>query len=150
MFTKVLFCTDFSATADKAFKYAVRAASHNGAKLYILHVMPEADAQFWKGYVYEEGQDLEDKALKALQEKVAATYVPAIPEGVEYETAYRVGAAAQQILDFAKEYSDKLLAIDVNLDTTEMLDVTWKLLYKYFKLEEVNIKKELTDQYWHE
>ena len=53
-------------------------------------------------------------------------------------------------LDFAKEYSDKLLAIDVNLDTTEMLDVTWKLLYKYFKLEEVNIKKELTDQYWHE
>ena len=65
--------------------------------------MPEADAQFWKGYVYEEGQDLEDKALKALQEKVAATYVPAIPEGVEYETAYRVGAAAQQILDFAAE-----------------------------------------------
>ena len=53
-------------------------------------------------------------------------------------------------LDFAKEYSDKLLAIDVNLDTTEMLDVTWKLLYKYFRLEEVNIKKELTDQYWHE
>lgn len=53
-------------------------------------------------------------------------------------------------LDFAKEYSEKLLAIDVNLDTTEMLDVTWKLLYKYFKLEEVNIKKEFTDQYWHE
>ncbi len=40
MFTKVLFCTDFSAPADKAFTYAVRAASHNGAKLYILHVMP--------------------------------------------------------------------------------------------------------------
>jgi nucleotide-binding universal stress UspA family protein len=103
MFTKVLFCTDFSATADKAFKYAVRAAAHNGAKLHILHVMPEADAQFWKGYVYEEGQDLEDKALKALQEKVAATYLPHIPEAVEYETAYRVGAAAEQILDFAAD-----------------------------------------------
>lgn len=51
-------------------------------------------------------------------------------------------------LDFAKEYADKLLAIDVNLDTTEMLDVTWTLLKKYFKIEEVNIKKEFTDMYW--
>ena len=103
MFTKVLFCTDFSATADKAFKYAVRSAVHNGAKLYILHVAPEADAQFWKGYVSDEGADTEDKALKALQEKVAATYAPAIPAGVEYETAYRVGSAAEQILEFAAE-----------------------------------------------
>ena len=103
MFKKVLFCTDFSETAGNAFKYAIRSAAHNGAKLFILHVMPEADAQFWHGYVYEEGSDLEDKALKALQAKVAELYVPSIPEGVEYETAYRVGSAAQQILDFARE-----------------------------------------------
>ena len=51
-------------------------------------------------------------------------------------------------LDFAKEYAGKLLAIDVNLDTPEMLDVTWSLFKKYFKLEEVNIKKEFTDIYW--
>lgn len=51
-------------------------------------------------------------------------------------------------LDFAKDYASKLLAIDVNLDTTEMLDVTWSLFKKYFKLEEVNIKKEFTDIYW--
>ena len=51
-------------------------------------------------------------------------------------------------LDFAKEYADKLLAIDVNVDTVEMLDVTWGLFRKYFKLEEVNIKKEFTDIYW--
>lgn len=51
-------------------------------------------------------------------------------------------------LDFAKDYANKLLAIDVNLDTTEMLDVTWSLFHKYFKLEEVNIKKEFTDIYW--
>jgi V/A-type H+-transporting ATPase subunit B len=51
-------------------------------------------------------------------------------------------------LDFAKDYADQLLAIDVNLDTTEMLDVTWTLFRKYFKLEEVNIKKEFTDIYW--
>jgi len=51
-------------------------------------------------------------------------------------------------LDFAKEYANRLLAIDVNLDTEEMLDVTWSLFIKYFKLEEVNIKKEFTDIYW--
>ena len=51
-------------------------------------------------------------------------------------------------LDFAKEYGKRLLAIVVDLATTEMLDVTWSLFQKYFKLEEVNIKKELTDQYW--
>ncbi len=51
-------------------------------------------------------------------------------------------------LNFAKEYANKLLAIDVNLDTTEMLDVTWSLFKKYFKIEEVNIKKEFTDIYW--
>ena len=51
-------------------------------------------------------------------------------------------------LDFAKDYATAILAIDVNVDTTEMLDVTWKLFRKYFKLEEVNIKKEFTDIYW--
>ncbi|MRZ04622.1 V-type ATP synthase subunit B, partial [Parabacteroides distasonis] len=49
---------------------------------------------------------------------------------------------------FAKDYSNQLLAIDVNLDTTEMLDVAWSLFGKYFRPEEVNIKKELVDQFW--
>ena len=40
------------------------------------------------------------------------------------------------------------LTIDVNLDTTEMLDVAWSLFGKYFRPEEVNIKKELVDEFW--
>ncbi len=51
-------------------------------------------------------------------------------------------------LSFAKDYSEKLLAIDVNLDTTEMLDVAWGLFGEYFKPAEVNIKQELVDKYW--
>lgn len=54
----------------------------------------------------------------------------------------------ERTLAFAKDYANQLLAIDVNLDTTEMLDVTWGLFSKYFKPEEVNIKKELVDQHW--
>lgn len=54
----------------------------------------------------------------------------------------------ERTLAFAKDYSNQLLAIDVNLDTTEMLDVAWSLFGKYFRPEEVNIKKELVDQFW--
>lgn len=54
----------------------------------------------------------------------------------------------ERALSFARDYSEKLLAIDVNLDTTEMLDVTWGLFAKYFTPEEVKIKAALVDQYW--
>lgn len=56
----------------------------------------------------------------------------------------------QRSLNFAKDYSNKLLAIDVNIDIDEMLDTGWNLFSKHFKLEEIGIKKELTDQYWKE
>ncbi|MDO4789736.1 MAG: V-type ATP synthase subunit B [Porphyromonas sp.] len=51
-------------------------------------------------------------------------------------------------LDFAKDYSRHLLAIDVNLNNTEMLDTTWGLFSQYFKPEEVNIRQDLVDKYW--
>ncbi|NDV46697.1 V-type ATP synthase subunit B [Paludibacter sp. 221] len=54
----------------------------------------------------------------------------------------------ERTLAFAREYSDKLLAIDVNIDTTTMLDVAWGLFAENFKPSEVNIKQELVDKYW--
>lgn len=51
-------------------------------------------------------------------------------------------------LAFAKDYSEKLLAIDVNIDTDQMLDVTWDLFKEHFKQTEVNIKQELVEKYW--
>ncbi len=54
----------------------------------------------------------------------------------------------QRALDFAREYSNQILAIDVNVNTTEMLDITWGLFRKYFKPEEVSIKQEFMDLYW--
>ena len=47
-----------------------------------------------------------------------------------------------------KESYEYLLAIDVNLNTTEMLDTTWGLFIKHFRPEEVNMKKEMVDKYW--
>lgn len=54
----------------------------------------------------------------------------------------------QRTLDFAHDYSEKILAIDVNINTVEMLDTTWSLFQKYFKREEVNIKEALVNKYW--
>lgn len=51
-------------------------------------------------------------------------------------------------LKFAKDYSNKLLAIDVNIDVNEMLDTGWNLFNEYFKPEEVGIKQDLVDKYW--
>jgi vacuolar-type H+-ATPase subunit B/Vma2 len=52
-------------------------------------------------------------------------------------------SAGELQINFVKNTCDVM-----NLDTTEMLDVTWGLFSKYFKPEEVNIKKELVDQHW--
>jgi V/A-type H+-transporting ATPase subunit B len=54
----------------------------------------------------------------------------------------------QRALDFAKDYSRELLAIDVNIEVNEMLDTAWKLFDKHFKRTEVSVKKELVDKYW--
>jgi len=56
----------------------------------------------------------------------------------------------ERCLDFAKEYSELLLAIDVNIETDEMMDTGWKLFSKHFKKEEVGIKEEITQKYWPE
>ena len=61
-FERILFCTDFSQNAYDAFGFAVDAASRRpGCLLYILHVIPEPDAQFWKTYIYEV-EDIDKKA----------------------------------------------------------------------------------------
>jgi V/A-type H+-transporting ATPase subunit B len=54
----------------------------------------------------------------------------------------------ERTLSFAKDYSEQLLAIDVNIDATQMLDVTWSLFTTHFKQTEVSIKQELVQKYW--
>ncbi|MBQ2596207.1 MAG: V-type ATP synthase subunit B, partial [Bacteroidaceae bacterium] len=75
-------------------------------------------------------------------------YADAANAKTKLENGFDLTDYDTRCLDFARDYADKLLAIDVNLNTEEMLDETWKLLSRYFRLEEVNIKKEFTDIYW--
>lgn len=75
-------------------------------------------------------------------------YADAANAKIKLENGFDLTDYDERALAFAKEYSEKILAIDVNIDTTTMLDVTWKLFAKYFKPSEVNIKQELVDKYW--
>jgi V/A-type H+-transporting ATPase subunit B len=75
-------------------------------------------------------------------------YADAANAKTKLENGFDLTDYDNRCLDYAKDYAEKLLAIDVNLNTEEMLDVTWSLFNKHFELEELNIKKEFTDQYW--
>ncbi|HRU63172.1 MAG TPA: V-type ATP synthase subunit B [Paludibacteraceae bacterium] len=75
-------------------------------------------------------------------------YADAANAKTKLENGFDLTDYDERALAFAKEYSEKILAIDVNIDTTTMLDVTWKLFAKYFKPSEVNIKQDLVDKYW--
>ena len=75
-------------------------------------------------------------------------YADAANAKTKLENGFDLTDYDQRALSFAKDYSEYILAIDVNLDTVEMLDTTWTLLSKHFRPEDVNMKRELVDKYW--
>lgn len=54
----------------------------------------------------------------------------------------------ERAIKFSYDYSNELLAIDVNIEVNKMLDIAWELFAKYFTKAEVAIKKEIMDKYW--
>jgi nucleotide-binding universal stress UspA family protein len=101
-FKNILFCTDFSESADAAFEFALDSAIRRpGSTLYLLHVIHEPDAQFWKSYLAEV-ENINDDAKKAIDAKVAAAYLSRVPEGVQVKVEFRIGPDAATILEFAK------------------------------------------------
>jgi len=64
------------------------------------------------------------------------------------ENGFDLSDYDERALRFAKEYSNSLLAIDVNVDVDTMLDTGWKLFGKHFTQAEVGIKQELMQKFW--
>lgn len=110
-FKRILFCTDFSESADAAFDFAIDATVRRpGSTLYLLHVIHEVDAQFWKSYLAEV-DNVEDEARRALEEKFAQAYLSRVPPGLEVKTEVRTGPDAATILEFAGEQQIDLIII---------------------------------------
>ncbi|NCB07038.1 MAG: V-type ATP synthase subunit B, partial [Bacteroidia bacterium] len=53
----------------------------------------------------------------------------------------------KRTMNFAKEYSEKLLAIDINIEIDAMIDTGWELFGKYFSVSETGIKAEFVEKY---
>jgi V/A-type H+-transporting ATPase subunit B len=53
----------------------------------------------------------------------------------------------KRTMRFAKEYSEKLLAIDINIEIEKMIDTGWELFNKYFSVAEIGIKSEFVEKY---
>ena len=75
-------------------------------------------------------------------------YADAANARTKLENGFDLTDYDNRVLEFAKEYSNDLLAIDVDLKIEQMLDTAWNLFGKYFNKSEVSIKKEFMDQYW--
>jgi nucleotide-binding universal stress UspA family protein len=110
-FKNILFCTDFSENADFAFGFVVGIARQNpGRKFYMLHVVPESDAQFWKSYIYEV-DNVDQKAKTDIDQKVQQNYKSKMPPGTELAVEFRVGKDSQEILAFAEEKNIDLIIL---------------------------------------
>ena len=109
---RVLYCTDFSENASRAFAYALNAAKlRTGSELHLIHVIPEPDAQFWKTYIYDAEGDVDEKAKKDIDEKIDREYRPQIPEGLVFKTAFRIGKSHSEILKYAEEIGARLIVV---------------------------------------
>lgn len=110
-FQRILFCTDFSENADLAFNFAVDAATRRpGSQLYLLHVVPETEAQFWKSYIYEvEGVDA--KARHDINERIDQAYRSKLPKDLELKVEFRIGKDYQEILNFTRENQIDLIVM---------------------------------------
>ncbi len=75
-------------------------------------------------------------------------YADAAQSKTKLENGFDLSDYDERALRFAKEYSDQLLAIDVNIDTEKMLNVAWKLFAKHFNQTELGIRKEFIEEYW--
>jgi len=75
-------------------------------------------------------------------------YADAANARTKLENGFELTDYDKRVLKFAEDYSEKILAIDVNLEIDQMLDQTWQLFQGYMSKDEVGIKQEFVDTYW--
>ena len=74
-------------------------------------------------------------------------YADAANARTKLENGFDLTDYDRRTLEFAKDYSNELLAIDVNISITQMLDIAWALFRKYFTISELGIKQEIVEEF---
>ncbi|MFI3298955.1 MAG: V-type ATP synthase subunit B [Rikenellaceae bacterium] len=75
-------------------------------------------------------------------------YADAANARTKLENGFDLSDYDNRTLAFSRDYSNDLLAIDVNIAIEEMLDRAWGLFAKYFNKAEVAIKESIMEKYW--
>jgi len=75
-------------------------------------------------------------------------YAEAANAKIKLENGFDLTGFDERALSFAREYSNELLAIDVNIDGHAMLNTAWKLFDRFFTPVEVGIKQDFVNKYW--
>lgn len=74
-------------------------------------------------------------------------YSDAANAKMKKENGFDLTEYDERCLKFSNEYSERLLAIDINIKIDEMLETGWELMSKYFSKAEVGVKDSLVEKY---
>ena len=74
-------------------------------------------------------------------------YADAANARTKLENGFELTDYDRRTLEFAKDYSNELLAIDVNMGVEQMLDTAWTLFGRYFNRSELGIKEEIVNEF---
>ncbi|WP_372650418.1 V-type ATP synthase subunit B [Draconibacterium sp.] len=74
-------------------------------------------------------------------------YADAANAKTKIENGFDLTDYDKRTMNFAKDYANELLAIDINIEIDTMIDTAWRLFDKYFSQAETGIKAELVEKY---
>ncbi len=83
----------------------------------------------------------------AVMNTLVRLYSDAANAKMKKENGFDLTEYDERTLKFSSEYSEKLLAIDINIKIEEMLETGWELMGKYFTPAEVGVKEDLVNKY---
>ncbi|MEN8152164.1 MAG: universal stress protein [Planctomycetota bacterium] len=109
-YRNILFCTDFSKNADRAFEDATHLASLSSGYLYVLHVVPargrRMTAALWSAEEAEETDEADEARVLDFLERTYGGKT-----AVAHEVAVRHGNEAEEILKFADAHDVKVIVM---------------------------------------
>ncbi|MBI4773729.1 MAG: universal stress protein [Deltaproteobacteria bacterium] len=114
LFKSIMFCTDFSEGADRAFDVALELAKTNGARLFLMHVIPPivspspAFEEFVPNY---SSIEFTEQVMNSSQEKMAETYGARLDGYTNYEVRVENGYPSNRIVDFAEQNDVDLIVV---------------------------------------
>lgn len=61
---------------------------------------------------------------------------------------FKISRWDESLLKYARQFEKKMMSLDVNIPIEQALNLGWEILASCFQVQEVNIKKQLSDKYW--